>query len=233
MRHRVNKAPLNRITPLQKGASPGAHAHPLPDQDRTVSSKDRQSSALVPVHAEGGGAAGCQHTPSAVPDPNSPTTAEADPLGTARPHALPAPDQNTTGTISLPSLRRHQSRLTASTLPPGRGKVVLRSPLRRGSRMMHRIRRRGHRRSGAWPSAFGPPHRPVSVLSHLYRAHHGGADQGRARRPPLSTQRGNGEAVGVASHDEDSSKPCRGRKRRRYDEVPSGRADGMAIDAPA
>ncbi|KAE8795064.1 hypothetical protein D1007_30269 [Hordeum vulgare] len=104
-RHRVNKAPLNRVTSLQKGASPGARAHPPPDQDRTVSSKDRQSSALVPA-STCPGTAGAQplaakaHAPSAVPDPNSPTTAKADPLGTARPRALPAPDQNTTGTTA-------------------------------------------------------------------------------------------------------------------------------------
>ncbi|KAE8818414.1 hypothetical protein D1007_03862 [Hordeum vulgare] len=98
MRHRVNKGPPDRVTPLQRGASLGAHAHPPPGHDRAVP-------ALVPVRTSSGTAGEQQlaaetHIPPADSNPIVPTTTKADAPGTARLRALLVPDQDAIGATS-------------------------------------------------------------------------------------------------------------------------------------
>ncbi|KAI4966885.1 hypothetical protein ZWY2020_035745 [Hordeum vulgare] len=98
MHQRVNKGSSDRVIRLQKGASPGAHAHPPSGQDRAVP-------ALVPVRTSSGTAgeqrlAAEAHIPPADSNPSVPTTTEADAPGTARPRALLVPDQDAIGATS-------------------------------------------------------------------------------------------------------------------------------------
>ncbi|KAI4972514.1 hypothetical protein ZWY2020_003439 [Hordeum vulgare] len=173
------------------------------------------------------------HAPSVVPDPNSPTTAEADPLGTARPRALPAPDQNTTGTTAASAELALASQVPDSQpVSPAAWSGQSGVALTPAARVPHdapdqtpwssSIVSAGRRRTP--PSGLCP----IPSLSSSPWRRGSGTRQTATR---LSATKGTAAKRWAWRPDEGSSKPCAARKRGALTRSRLA-ADGIAIDAP-